>query len=146
MPSFEEFILAAPLNFPRGCRTINNMQSSNPSQLETLCLEVKQKKLDNLGTDAFETLQYIFASISKSLPPPSISQVASVLDTSTYLSRDSITAIASVASSEEDNSLVSNVCCLFYFVVQFYFSHLLYINFLRMQRLMVSRIFNGKLV
>ncbi len=100
MPAFENFIVGAPTGFSQGCLSLNELAVSDETYFIQL-VNNSLKKCDYIPKDTKEllhkneikSLNYIIRSSRQSVPVPSPSQIATSLDSNSFLTRDSVEKI-----------------------------------------------------
>eukprot|EP01038_Epipyxis_sp_PR26KG_P007817 gene7817-10619_t len=111
MPTFVSIILSAPIGFNDGCLALNSesLNDGNSITLRTQQIlattkakELKNHLIEKIDTNETKVLKYIVRSISAAVPSVTKKEIASVLDTVTFLSRDCIAQI--IAGLEEDGN------------------------------------------
>lgn len=104
MPSFEVLITGAPTAFSKGCRSLNSTFSSDSDKFNLLLSQALQYSSNsqnscNLSFETesieFSVLLYILKSKLQSTPVVTHSNLVSVLDSFTFLSREVIAGIHS---------------------------------------------------
>lgn len=122
MPSFENFVIGAPVGFSQGCISLNELAISDEAYFAQL-VNNSLKKSDYLPKDAkdlqhkneIKCLNYLVRSSRQATPVPTIPQIATILDTNSFLTRDCVEKLAvelqSFASNtDSDIKQITQVC------------------------------------
>ena len=101
MPGFAHLVLSAPQGFIAGCKQFNDTVETNAAAKDSIveaCMVSRRE--DHSVTDTsmswpeeVKVLSYLVNCFERALPKPTIPEMASTLDTSTFLSREAITII-----------------------------------------------------
>jgi hypothetical protein len=104
MPSFETFILGAPIGFSHGCSALNELfdedKDSLLNQLSHHILKSKKKCFDDKNSVvnknsqcAINSALYIYQAVKQSTPSLPFSALSNILDSNTNLSKDCLEQI-----------------------------------------------------
>jgi hypothetical protein len=132
-PSFEGLIVGAPIGFAKACTVTSSFQLNNTENFDNLVLKslitykeenvisnsnINDKQLQ-LEYEILQLLLYIVRSRAISEPTPTPQQFASILDSSTTLSRECIGAIVtgittyeSSLQKEEEDGVITEIAKL----------------------------------
>jgi hypothetical protein len=106
MPTFEQFVLAAPYGFMNSCLSLNRLLSDSSNGESTIIDELVTEAWNNIVTkfdqsNKFDTqhsnekkgVAFIIRSMKTANPPPSISNAANILASNSFLTKDTIEKI-----------------------------------------------------
>lgn len=99
MPSFEHSIVSAPAGFVQGCVSLNDLAAGDEAVLLDLinkCLKEADyvpKGEEAAHKNVIKTLNYIIRSSKHSSPAPTYPQMATILDSNTFLNRSTVEKI-----------------------------------------------------
>ena len=101
MPSFTQLVLSAPAGFVKGCRTYNKTlevnSDANDEIVQTCAVSFQGDHPANESITNYieevKVLSYIVYCYGHATPKPTVPEMASTLDSNTFLTRDAITAI-----------------------------------------------------
>ena len=113
MPTFAHLVLSAPQGFIAGCKQFNATVETNAAAKDSIveaCMVSRRE--DHSVTDTsmnwpeeVKVLSFLVNCFERALPRPTVPEMASALDTSTFLAREAITVIiASIDSVINHNS------------------------------------------
>jgi len=113
MPGFAHLVLSAPQGFIAGCKQFNVTIESSPNAKDAIVEAcVVSRREDHSVTDTsmswpeeVKVLSYLVNCYERASPKPTLPEMASTLDTSTFLAREAITVIiAGIDSVMNGNS------------------------------------------
>jgi hypothetical protein len=109
MPSFAQLILAAPMGFISGSKLLNEAVANDETAKDAIveactaargldhkvCIETSSQKGGDKWQEEVKILTYVVYCFEHATPKPSVQEMASALDSNTFLSRDAITILIS---------------------------------------------------
>lgn len=113
MPGFAHLVLSAPQGFIAGCKQFNVTVETNAAAKDSIVEAcVVSRREDHSVTDTsmswpeeVKVLSYLVNCFERASPKPTVPEMASTLDTSTFLAREAITIIiAGIDSVMNSNS------------------------------------------
>jgi len=98
MPTFEGWILAAPLGFTGGCGELNGLEEVALEETIGAAISASRSGYPlsasaSVAKEGAKALMYIIYARNSSTPQPEVTELASVLDSDTTLSRACITSL-----------------------------------------------------
>lgn len=103
MPSFDQLIIAPPQGFAAGCAAINGLASEQPELLQQLVGKSiehtnyhPQNESEQAHDAEIKVVNFIIRSQKQAAPAPTMPQMATALDSMTFLTRDSVQNIIGV--------------------------------------------------
>ncbi len=113
MPGFAHLVLSAPQGFIAGCKQFNSTVETNAAAKDSIVEAcVVSRREDHSVTDTsmswpeeVKVLSYLVNCFERASPKPTVPEMASILDTNTFLAREAITVIiAGIDSISNSNS------------------------------------------
>jgi len=113
MPGFAHLVLSAPQGFIAGCKQFNSTVETNAAAKDSIVEAcVVSRREDHSVTDTsmswpeeVKVLSYLVNCFERASPKPTVPEMASTLDTNTFLAREAITVIiAGIDSVINSNS------------------------------------------
>ena len=109
MPTFENFIMAAPAGFSQSCSSLNNLANSDGEIERLVSQSLKAANFTTPRTsESFDikAINFILRSYKSAIPLPTFPQMAAVLDQNTLLTRDCVEKliVAIQSNGVEDTS------------------------------------------
>jgi hypothetical protein len=96
--NFEKLIISAPLGFMGGCVELSKLDGAELESVIQQAIATSrrgQPSSDASSRECTKALMYIIYARNMSVPPPEVTEIASVLDSNTTLSRACITSLVS---------------------------------------------------
>jgi hypothetical protein len=106
MPTFEQFVLAAPYGFMNSCLSLNILISDSNDEESSIIEQIVSEAWNNIVTKTDQSnkfdsqhsnekkgVAYIIRSMKSANPPPSISNAANILASNSFLTKDAIEKI-----------------------------------------------------